>query len=413
MYIENLKNQSVQWLISLGISEYWSIMIQSLIVLLIISLISWQSKRFLTYILSHYIPIWVKNTKTKWDDFLLKHNFFKVFSYYFLGFFFFYLDIFIASDSIRLFSESLMFTYFTIVTAFVINSFLNALYDVYRYKRPKDTGVLNVYVQTLKVLTFSFAIIIIISIYANKNLLDILKGLGAMATILLIVYKDTILGLVAGVNLAANKMLEVGDWICLPQYHADGTVIEIGLNTIKVQNWDMTITTIPPYKLISESFINWKGMENSGGRRIKRSINIDIDSIRFLSKEDIERFSKFRLLKDYIEYKKTQIPNLDSNDVEVYNSRRLTNIGTFKKYVENYLRDKQIANEDMTFLVRQLQSNERGLPLEIYFFSKEKAWAKYEDIQADIFDHLFAILKEFDLRVFQNISAASTRNLIK
>ena len=228
-----------------------------------------------------------------------------------------------------------------------------------------------------------------------------------MVAILLIVYKDTIMGFVAGISLSTNKMVEVGDWISVPKHDADGTVIDIGLNTVKVQNFDKTITTIPPYKLVSEAFTNWRGMQQSGGRRIKRSINIDIDSIHFLSPSEIEKFGKFKLLKDYIKEKKKAIVKSNEGVEEYYNQRRLTNIGTFKKYLENYLLASDFVNPEMTFIVRQLQSNEKGVPIEVYFFCNEQAWVKYEQIQSDIFDHFFAIAPEFGLQVFQTVSGRS------
>ncbi|WGU69804.1 mechanosensitive ion channel [Capnocytophaga canimorsus] len=263
---------------------------------------------------------------------------------------------------------------------------------------------LKIYIQLAKVIVFSLGGIAVISIFANKNFLDILAGLGAMITILLIVYKDMIMGFVAGIQLSANKMVYVGDWIVLPKDGADGTVIDIGLTTVKIQNWDRTITTIPTYKLTSESFTNWRGMQLSGGRRIKRHVSIDIESIHFLSEAEIQTFRKIRLLTEYIDEKLQVISAVNANETEHVNQRRLTNIGTFRKYVENYLRESGYANLDMTFIVRQLQSTEKGVPIEIYMFCKVKEWAIYEQIQADIFDHIFAIIPTFNLRLFQEPS---------
>ncbi len=411
--IIELRQWSLDLLNSLGLPENISVQIQSFFAIILILILSWYLGKLAKWLFSKIFPIIVFKTKNTWDDALLDNKFFAHLSYYIIGGFWFYFDEFIASEGVRAFSKTITGTYFTIITVLIISSLLNTAYDIYKGRNPKEKGNLKIYIQLIKVVLYSFAVVIIISFFANKNLIDILKGLGAMATILLIVYKDTILGFVAGISLSANKMLEVGDWISLPQHHADGNVLEIGLNTVKVQNWDMTITTIPTYKLISEAFINWKGMEQSGGRRIKRSINIDIDSIHFLSQKEIEKFEKFHLLKDYIKSKKEQIESVNLDSDEVYNQRRLTNIGTFKRYIENYLHSQNIANENMTFIVRQLQSTERGLPIEVYFFSKEKSWAKYEQIQADVFDHIFAITKEFDLRIFQNISASSGMNLFR
>jgi miniconductance mechanosensitive channel len=212
-------------------------------------------------------------------------------------------------------------------------------------------------------------------------------------------------------------MVNVGDWISMPKYNADGDVIDISLNTVKVQNWDKTIATIPTYALVSESFSNWKGMEQSGGRRIKRSINIDMNSVTFLSKTQIEKFRKFYLLKDYINKMEKEIAeynqSLQMEEGTVTNGRKMTNLGTFRKYLEEYLHQHPMIHQDMTFLVRHLQPTDKGLPIEIYVFSKDQAWANYEKIQADIFDHILAILPEFDLHVFQNPTGNDFQRLLE
>ncbi len=409
-----LKEYSLKFLEDLGLSTGWAIRLQSFVGLIILILLSWYIGKLAKWILSKIVPPLIARSSNKWDDKLLNNKFFTIFSYYFFGIIFIWLDRFIAWSAVEKFSQKVTGSYFTIITVILISTVLDTIYQVYKERNPKEKGNLKIYIQLIKIVTFSFAGIIIISFFANKNFIEILKGLGAMATILLIVYKDTILGFVAGISLSANKMLEVGDWIEIPNSGANGTVIEIGLNTVKIQNWDMTISTVPPYQLISGSFINWRGMEQSGGRRIMRSINIDIDSIHFLSSEEISRFEKFDLLKEYIQEKKEEM-TLENNQEkkDLFNQRRLTNVGTFKKYIENYLQATKIVHPNMTFLVRQLQSHEKGLPIQIYFFSTEQAWAKYEQIQADIFDHIFAITQEFGLRIFQNVSASSVQSLIE
>jgi len=238
-----------------------------------------------------------------------------------------------------------------------------------------------------------------------------------MAAVLILVFKDTILGLVASIQLSANKMVNVGDWISMPKYNADGDVMDISLNTVKVQNWDKTIATIPTYALVSESFNNWKGMEESGGRRIKRSISIDMNSISFLTGDQIAKFRKYHLLKDYINTKEKEIEafntSLELDDDTVTNGRRMTNLGTFRKYLENYLHNHPKIHQNMTFLVRHLQPTEKGIPMEIYVFSNDQAWANYEAIQSDIFDHILAIMPEFGLRVFQNPTGDDFQKLAK
>jgi miniconductance mechanosensitive channel len=243
----------------------------------------------------------------------------------------------------------------------------------------------------------------------------LLGGMGAMTAVLMLVFKDPILGFVAGIQLTSNRLLAVGDWIEMPKYGADGSVIEVALTTVKVQNWDMTITTIPTYALISDSFKNWQGMAESGGRRIKRAVYIDLQTIRFCTEEMLERFRKIQYIAAYICEKQTELDEYNRqhgvDQVTLANGRRLTNIGTFRAYVIAYLRHHPMINQNMTFLVRQLAPTSRGLPLEIYVFSKEKRWVNYEAIQADIFDHILAVAPEFDLRVFQEPSGNDLAHL--
>ncbi len=408
-----IREESVQWLENSGISNFWAVLLQSITMLILIFLLSWAIGSLAKWIMRKTIPSFIKKTKNTWDDLLFERNVFSILSYYIFGIVFFWLYQILASNGLRFFIKAITGSYFIIVSLMLINAVINTANDIYDEinKNKKNKSSIKIYLQLLKVLIFSLGGIIIISFFADKNFMDILKGLGAMITILLIVYKDTILGFVAGISLSANKMLTVGDWISVPKYHADGTVLDIGLNTVKVQNWDKTISTIPPYALITDSFINWKGMESSGGRRIKRHLNIDIESIHFLSEEDINKFSEFKLLKTYMEEKKTVIKTHNNNEAHYVNQRHLTNVGTFKKYVENYLRSTGFVKEDMTFIVRQLQSNEKGLPIEIYFFCNEQEWATYEQIQADIFDHIFAIVPQFGLRVFQSPSGHNLKSI--
>jgi miniconductance mechanosensitive channel len=238
----------------------------------------------------------------------------------------------------------------------------------------------------------------------------LLAGLGALAAVLILAFKDTILGFVASIQLSANEMVHIGDWISMPSHGADGTVTDITLNTVKVQNWDKTISTIPTYALVSESFNNWKGMEESDGRRIKRSVLIDMGTIKFCDAAMLGRFEKFDLIRDYVIQKENELKehNRKNNisDEDYISGRHQTNVGIFRKYLEVYLQQHPKINLDMTFLVRQLQPTEKGLPIEIYVFSKDQEWANYEAIQADIFDHIFAVVPEFELKVFQEPSGS-------
>ena len=283
------------------------------------------------------------------------------------------------------------------------------LIDTFYQKRENaQSRPIKGYLQLGKILLIIIAAILVISFILDKSPVLMLSGLGAVAAVLMLVFQDTILSLVANIQINSNNMLKTGDWIVMPSHDVDGFVIEIALHTVKVQNWDKTIVTVPMRKLIEESFINWRGMFESGGRRIKRSINIDQRSIRFLSDAEIKRLEEFVLLNDYLDEKQKEIAewnaNLAAKGATSINGRRITNIGTFRVYVEQYLRSNKAINQDMLILVRQLAPETTGLPLEIYCFTKSTQWIDYEKAQADIFDHLLAILPVFGLRVFQDCS---------
>ncbi|MFP5504755.1 MAG: mechanosensitive ion channel family protein [Gammaproteobacteria bacterium] len=296
---------------------------------------------------------------------------------------------------------------------------LSAFLDIvnYVYQRRPDAGVhpIKGYLQVVKILVYAIATLLIIAALIDRSPLILLSGLGAMAAVLMLVFQDTLLSLVASVQITSNDIVRVGDWIEMPQLNADGDVIDIALHTVKVQNWDKTITTIPTKRLISESFKNWRGMSESGGRRIKRSLFLDQQSVHFLGDEELERLSRFRLLDDYLERKQRDIDEwnarLAESGKEPVNTRRLTNIGCFRAYVERYLRSHPQVHQSMTLIVRQLSPTADGLPLEIYCFTNTTAWVAYEGIQSDIFDHLLAIVPEFGLRVFQHPSGADLREL--
>ena len=306
--------------------------------------------------------------------------------------------------------------YMVLVVLLAVDAVLNALHEIYHTLPISQGRNIKGFVQVVKIILYAAAVIMIISIFSKEPPSALLASLGAMAAVLILVFKDTILGFVASIQLSANKMVNVGDWISMPKYNADGDVIDISLNTVKVQNWDKTIATIPTYALVSESFNNWKGMEESGGRRIKRSINIDMSSVGFLNAEQVEKFRKYYLLTDYINRKEKEISEFNKSlkleEDQVTNGRKMTNLGTFRKYLEEYLKQHPKIHQDMTFLVRHLQPSDKGLPIEIYVFSKDQAWANYEAIQADIFDHLLAIIPEFGLRVFQNPTGRDFQKLV-
>ncbi|EOA1823854.1 mechanosensitive ion channel family protein [Raoultella planticola] len=268
--------------------------------------------------------------------------------------------------------------------------------------------------QGIKLVSAIIIGILVISLLIGQSPAILISGLGAMAAVLMLVFKDPILGLVAGIQLSANDMLKLGDWLEMPKYGADGAVIDIGLTTVKVRNWDNTITTIPTWSLVSDSFKNWSGMSASGGRRIKRSLNIDTTSIHFLDEQEQQRLIQARLLKPYMDSRYQEISEWNQQnaaDHSVLNLRKMTNIGTFRAYLQEYLRNHPRLRKDMTMMVRQLAPDANGLPIEIYCFTSTVVWAEYESIQADIFDHIFAVVDEFGLRIHQSPTGNDIRSL--
>ncbi|MGJ8676629.1 MAG: mechanosensitive ion channel family protein [Akkermansiaceae bacterium] len=297
-----------------------------------------------------------------------------------------------------------------IVLAFLaFNSLLNALERIYgRFEASRELPIKSFF-QVIKILLLIASVILIISVFIGKSPALIFSGLGALTAIMMLIFKDSILGLVAGVQLSANRMVARGDWIEMPKFGADGEVLEVALTTVKVSNWDKTITTIPTYALISDSFKNWRGMSNSGVRRIKRSVNIDMSTVAFLDEKMLAEMKQIRLLKNYLAEKEYDIEQWNTKHAaedqnSKVNARALTNLGTFRAYLRAYLHDHGKISPTETLLVRQLQPTEHGIPIELYVFTTDNRWAYYEDIQSDIFDHLLSILPQFGLRAFQRPS---------
>ena len=296
-----------------------------------------------------------------------------------------------------------------------INALLGVIDETWRGTERGRSRPIKGYLQVASLVFWIVAGVLIVATLLERSPLLLLSGLGALGAVLMLVFRDTILSLVASVQVGSNDMLRVGDWIEMPQLGADGDVIDIALHTVKVQNWDKTITTIPTHRLINESFRNWRGMSESGGRRIMRALPIDQGSVRFLSDEEVEALDRFGLLRDYLGGKRDELKawnaRLAESGLPPVNRRRLTNLGTFRAYVQAYLRHHPGIRRDMTLLVRQRAPTPEGLPLEIYCFTATTAWAEYEGIQSDIFDHLIALLPEFDLRLFQKPGGAELRQL--
>ena len=305
---------------------------------------------------------------------------------------------------------------FVVLTiAFAMSNIIDLLGNYFQHRPGKTQLPIKSYFQVAKIVITCITIILIAAALLDKSPVILLSGLGALAAVLMLVFQDTLLSFVASILILSNRMVHIGDWIEMPQVHADGDVIDISLHTVKVQNWDKTITTIPTRRLISDSFKNWRGMVESGGRRIKRSIFLDQNSVRFLTEEEHKRLRRFSLLNNYLEDKEKEITTwnapLLAEGKDPVNARRTTNIGTFRIYVQQYLRNHGQVHQGMTLLVRQLAPTTSGLPLEIYCFTNSTAWVVYEGIQSDIFDHLLAILPEFGLRVFQEAGGADFRHI--
>jgi miniconductance mechanosensitive channel len=408
-----------QLLLSTGMPEGLETTIRTVIVAVIIFSLAILADLITRRIIVSGIRRFARKTKTQFDDILVQRRVFHKVAHIIPGLLIYSTAGFIFSSYPVLADivSRLALVYIIIVLLLSIDSFINALHQIYLTMPVSEGRPIKGYVQVVKIIIYFIAIILIIAFLTKESPNKLLTGLGAMAAVLILVFRDTILGFVASIQLSANKMVKPGDWIEMPSHNADGTVLDISLNTVKVQNWDKTIATVPTYALVSESFRNWKGMEESGGRRIKRSINIDMNSVRFVDEEMAEKFKKIQVLKDYVVHRQEEILKYnEENKIDgsiLVNGRRMTNLGTFRKYVEEYLLHHPKIHNDMTFLVRQLQPDERGLPIEIYVFSNDQAWANYEAIQADIFDHILAVIPQFELRVFQNPSGRDFQNLIR
>ena len=305
--------------------------------------------------------------------------------------------------------------YMIVVALLALDALLDAALAIYNDFPVSREIPLKGFVQVAKLILYILAAIVVISTLLSKSPIYLLSGMGVLASVLILIFKDAILGFVAGIQLSANRMLAKGDWIEMPKYGADGDVLEVALTTVKVQNWDKTITTIPTYALITDSFKNWRGMSESGGRRIKRSIYVDLNTIKRCTPEMLERFKRIKYIAAYVEEKSQELARWNQERgidmLDVANARHLTNVGTFRAYIQSYLENHPQVNPDMTLLVRHLEAMAQGLPIQIYCFCRDKAWANYERIQADIFDHILAIAPEFDLRIFQNPTGSDFRAL--
>jgi miniconductance mechanosensitive channel len=321
-----------------------------------------------------------------------------------------------AFEKMEVIVQRIASIYILLMLYLLVNSALDAVNDVYITHPISKIRPMKGILQVTKIILYAMISIVLLGTMMNQNPLLLLSGVGALAAVFSFVFKDSILGFIAGIQLTSNDMLRIGDWIEMAKYGADGDVVDITLNTIKVQNFDKTIVTIPAYALVSDSFRNWRGMLEFGGRRIKRSIYIDVNSITFCTPEMLENYKKINYLKDYIIEKQAELEyyNLINNKEEsLANGRHLTNIGTFRVYIQFFLNDNPNLSHEIPLMVRQLPPGENGLPLEIYAFTKTINWTEYETIQADIFDHIFSVAGEFGIRIFQNPTGYDMRNQLR
>ena len=370
-------------------------------------LLAWLADRVAKLYLVRLARYLTGRTDTTWDDALVEHGVFRRIAQlapavvlYTTGSAF--------GETAQDWVERGALVYMIVVTALAMSALLQAGLSVYqRGAISREGPAVQSYIQLVRILLFTVAAIFVVSTLLDQEPWGLLTGLGALSAIGLLLFRDTILGFVASVQLANNNMVRRGDWIEMPAFGADGDVLEVSLHTVKVQNWDKTISTIPTHALISHSFKNWRGMSESGGRRIKRAVHIDMNTIRFCDDDMLRRFERFDAIRDYVRGKREELTRSNAGvdgDAAGINARRLTNVGTFRAYLIAYLRAHPKIHDDMTFLVRQLPPSDRGLPIELYVFSNDQEWASYEAIQADIFDHILAVLPEFELRAYQSPS---------
>lgn len=404
------------FLISLKLSSFYSeilnLLFLTFIVFLIVGILNFFSKK----IISRFFKSLSQNTKTNLDDYLVENKtpvyVSKLvpvfFIYWIIPFWFFDFEIIID------YAFLVLEIYTVLLAVWVIRSFLRAIKSFLKTVDSFKDKPIESFVQVVLIFIWFVAILNIFSIITGKEITTFLTAMGALSAVILLIFKDTILGFVASIQLSTNDLIRIGDWITMKQYGADGDVIEINLNSVKIQNFDKTITTIPTYKLISDSFKNWRGMSESSGRRIKRSLLIKGSSIKFMNSKELTELKKIKLIQNFLDIKEKEIEdynsNLDMDKSVLVNGRNLTNLGLFRNYIEIYLDGASVINSEMTVMCRQLSPSPHGIPLEIYAFSKNKEWKNYEHIMSDIFDHLLASLNTFQLELFEFPSSLNSSN---
>lgn len=402
---------------TLGVSNYTSTILTSIILSITLIVVLYSIDYLLRKVLLLFLSNFIEKSKTKIDDLFIQNKVIRYLTHI--------VPIIIAKETIPIIFKGfpnwiniaiqIVDIAFVVAIGLLFNAIFRTFRDFLRSKKSFVDKPIDSYLQVLNIAVFFICGILIFSIITGKSPITFLVSLGAASAVLMLVFKDSILGFVASIQVSMNDMVRVGDWIEMTKYGADGNVIEINLGTVKVQNFDKTITTIPTYALVSDSFKNYRGMQKSGGRRIKRAINIKMSSIRFLTSDEINELKKIRMLQDYITDRSNQIEQYNaSNKVDptvLVNGRRMTNIGLFRQYIKTYTYNSPTIRNDMMFEVRQLQSTEHGLPIELFMFTNTTDWNQYEIIMADIFDHLLAVVPYFHLEIFESPSSQDVQKI--
>lgn len=396
---------------SLGLNPNMADKLDRFVILLVIALLAFITDIVVRKILVGIVYNIVKKTKNKWDDLFLDKKLLNDLALFAPAVLVYALLplAFQQEPDILFWSRKFILVFMSILLIITINTSIGIVQKIAEVSQRLKGKTLNGFFQILKIIVGFTGAIIIVSIIIDKSPTTLFAGLGASAAVLMLVFKDTIVGFVSGILLSSNKMLRVGDWITCKKHNVNGVVIEISLNTVKIRNFDNTIITMPPYSLVSDSFQNWRNMQDNGARRIMRSINIDMHSVKFCTKEMIEKYRKISLIKDYIDSQEKQFYeyNLQNgiDDSVMVNSMRLTNIGVFRAYLQRYIENQPTIDKNQIYMIRQMEPTENGLPIQIYFFTTKFQWVAYEGVMADVFDHIIAVIPEFDLNVFQNLTS--------
>lgn len=416
--VSPLVESLIQLTEKVGISLAQGSFTYDLFALAVICLAAFIGLAVARFILHFKVMRLVARSNNTWDDSLLDNGVFRRLSHIVPGFIVYSSIALFFSNELSIYKvlNTLSGIYLLVTIWLTLSAALNAVEDIYSQSQLAKKAPITGFVQVTKLLLTLILIFLLLSLLLGKSPVYLLSGLTAIAAVLLLIFRDTILGFVAGIQIAANRMFNTGDWIVMQKYGVDGEILEIGLNVVKVQNWDKTISTLPTYALTSDAVKNWRGMSESGGRRIKRAIYLDVHSVCFADETLLDEWQGMQLLNDYLRSKKCELEE-DRNsrslsDKDMLNCRRLTNLGTFRAYLSEYLKNHKQINHELTCMVRQLKPTELGIPLEIYCFSAQKEWVTYEAIQADIFDHILAILPVFKLQAYQRVSGLEQKNAL-